>query len=176
MRTVKFAVSKFSTYINPKDGHAVADCVDPREWRVLEFVVPIMYPGKPTRITVTLGNTIFGALSTVQKVTWGVSDTRVSRKVSFWVGEGKPSPISPYLFHLYHRFECLIEEEMTMLEAARYMLEFDVTLKAKTQPDTVDLDTDQESLNSTEQRKLQTITPTSKKKQTYWAANRKAPV
>ena len=42
-RADKFAVSKFSTHINPKDGHAVVDCVDPRKWRVLEFVVPILY-------------------------------------------------------------------------------------------------------------------------------------
>ena len=27
----KFVQGKFSTPINPKDGHAVADCVDPRE-------------------------------------------------------------------------------------------------------------------------------------------------
>ena len=31
----------------------------------------------------------------------------------------KPSSISPYLFHLYHRFECLREGEMEMLETAR---------------------------------------------------------
>ena len=34
----------------------------------------------------------------------------------------KPSPISPYCFHFYNRFECLREEETTMLVAAKYML------------------------------------------------------
>ena len=67
-RTDKFAVSKFSIHINSKDRYAVADCVDPRKWRVLEFVVPIMYPKKPTRITVSLANTIFGVLSGLRKV------------------------------------------------------------------------------------------------------------
>ena len=33
---------KFSTSINFKDGHVVGDCVDPREKRVLEFVMPIV--------------------------------------------------------------------------------------------------------------------------------------
>ena len=68
MLTDKFAVSKFSTYIIPKDGHAVVNCVDPREWKVLEFVVPILCPEKLTWITVILANTIFGALSRAKKV------------------------------------------------------------------------------------------------------------
>ena len=42
-RTDKFVDGKFSTSINPKDGHAVVDCVDPRERKVLEFVVSILY-------------------------------------------------------------------------------------------------------------------------------------
>ena len=35
---------KFKTSINPKDGHTISDCIDPREKRVLEFVIPILYP------------------------------------------------------------------------------------------------------------------------------------
>ena len=59
---------KFSTPINQKDGHAVIDCIDPRERRVLEFIVPIMYLEKPNRITVTIANTIFGALFGARKL------------------------------------------------------------------------------------------------------------
>ena len=71
-RTNKLIDGKFSTQINPKDGHAVAECIDPKEKRVLEFVVPILYPEKPSRVTLTVGNTIFGALSKVRKVNWGL--------------------------------------------------------------------------------------------------------
>ena len=39
------------------------DCKDPRVKRVLEFLVPLLYPEKPTRVMITVGNTIFGALS-----------------------------------------------------------------------------------------------------------------
>ena len=67
-RIDKYVDGKFSIQINPKDGHVVADCVDPKERKVLEFVVPILYPKKPNRITVTVGNTIFGAFSGVRKV------------------------------------------------------------------------------------------------------------
>ena len=68
LQTDKYATCKFSTPVNPKDGYAIADCEDPKERRVLEFVVLIMYPEKPTRITMTMSNTIFGALSRARKV------------------------------------------------------------------------------------------------------------
>lgn len=62
-RTDKTSTGRFHNPVNPKDGYAVADCVDPRERRMLEFVVPILYPEKPTRLTLTVANTLFGALS-----------------------------------------------------------------------------------------------------------------
>ena len=80
-------------------------------------------------------------------------------KLVFKLEKGKPSPISPYLFHLYDRFECLREEEMTMLEFARMMLEFDVTPEVEAQPNPKNEDSDQESLNSVEQQRLQRVSP-----------------
>ena len=62
-RMDRFIEGKFSARVNPKDGFAVADCKDGRARRVLEFLVPLLYPKKPTRVTITVGNTIFGALS-----------------------------------------------------------------------------------------------------------------
>ena len=53
----------FSGHVNPKDGYVVVDCKDPRAKRVLEFLVPLLYSKKPTRVTITVENTIFGALS-----------------------------------------------------------------------------------------------------------------
>ena len=47
--------------MNPKDGYAVSDCKDFRAKQVLEFLIPIMYPEKPTRVTMTVGNTIWSA-------------------------------------------------------------------------------------------------------------------
>ena len=40
--------------------------------------------------------------------------------------KGKASPISPYLFHLYHRNECLRGEEMKEVEVAWECLEYGV--------------------------------------------------
>ena len=67
----KYIDGKFSNLINPKDGHTVADCVDPRERRVLEFIVLILYLEKPNGVKMMVGNTIFGALSRLWKVSWG---------------------------------------------------------------------------------------------------------
>ena len=111
-RTNIWINGKFDSSINPKDGYAMSDCVNPRERRVLEFVVPIMYPEKPGRVTKEIGNTIFGALSGEYKVTWGQILNKVVDKLVSVLGKGKPTPISPYLFHLYSKFECLREEEI----------------------------------------------------------------
>ena len=62
-RTDQYIEGKFRNDADPKDGFPVRECRDARERRVLEFLVPIMHPDKPTRVTPTLGNTIFGALS-----------------------------------------------------------------------------------------------------------------
>ena len=60
----------------------------------------------------------------------------------------KPSPINPYLFHLYSKFECLREGEAFMLDYIKVMLEFDVNPEAEVQPDTKDEDSERESLSS----------------------------
>ena len=67
-RTDKWIEGKFKPSINPKDGHAVIDCVDPRERRVLKFAIPILYPEKPNKVTKEVGNTIFGAFFGKYKV------------------------------------------------------------------------------------------------------------
>ena len=152
-RSNKYVDGKFSIQIIPKDGHAVVDCVDPRERRMLEFVVPILYSEKPSRVTVTMGNTIFGALSGVRKVSWRLVLQEVVGKLISALEKGKPSPISPYLFHLYQRNECLRGEEMDMLESTKYCLEYGVSPEAETQPDVVEIDSEKESLNSTEQQR-----------------------
>ena len=71
-QTDRFIDGMFSGCVNPKDGYAVADCKDPRVKRVLEFLVPLLYLEKPTRVTILVGNTIFGALSGERPVDWGI--------------------------------------------------------------------------------------------------------
>ena len=62
-RTDQYVEGKFRNEADPKDGFPVRECGDARERRLLDFLVPIVHLDKPTRVTCTLGNTIFGALS-----------------------------------------------------------------------------------------------------------------
>ena len=62
-RTNQYVEGKFLHEVDPIDGFPVRKCRDARECRLLEFVVPIVHPDKPTWVTRTLGNTIFGATS-----------------------------------------------------------------------------------------------------------------
>ena len=137
--------------------------------------MPILYPEKPSRVTMTVGNTIFGALSEVRKVNWGQVLQEVVGKLVSALEKGKPSPISPYLFHLYHRNECLRGGEMEELEVAKKYLEYGVSPETVAQPDVVEVDLERESLSSAEQQKM-AASPSSRRKWTYRSAEGKSPV
>ena len=53
---------RFMHQVDPKDGYSVSDCRVDRHRRLLEFLVPIIHLDKPTRVTITIGNTIFSTL------------------------------------------------------------------------------------------------------------------
>ena len=63
----------------------------------------------------------------------------------------KPSSISPYLFHLYSRNECLKEEEIEELEVAKKYLELGITPDAVAHPEVVEIGSKRESLSPREQ-------------------------
>ena len=88
-------------------------------------------------LTKVVGNTIFGALSGEYKISWGQVFHVVVDKLVFGLEKGKPTPISPYPFHLYNRFECLREDEMQQIEIAKECLEHDVGPEAEMQLDVV---------------------------------------
>ena len=110
-RTDRFIDGMFSSRVNPKDRYTVADCKDPRVKRVLEFLVPLLYPEKPTRVTITVGNTIFGALFGERPVDWGIVVKDLVQRLLFGMGKSKATPICPYIFHLYHSHELLLPAE-----------------------------------------------------------------
>ena len=71
-QTDKFIRGKFWNVANPKDGFAIADCEDSKAKRMLEFLIPILYPEKPTRVIVMVDNTVFGAVLGEREVNWGI--------------------------------------------------------------------------------------------------------
>ena len=110
-RTDRFIDGMFSGHVNPKDGYVVVDCKDPRVKRVLEFLVPLLYPEKPTGVTITVGNTIFGALSRERPVDWGIVVKDLVQRLLSGMEKSKATPICPYAFHLYHLQELLLPNE-----------------------------------------------------------------
>jgi hypothetical protein len=107
-----------------KDGYAIEDCTDPRHRRVLAFLVPILYPEKPNRITVTMGNTIFGALNGGRKVNWARIITNLVVQLAAWVGKSRASPICPFLYNLYERKELLLPEEEKSWKIQEAMMKY----------------------------------------------------
>ena len=85
--------------MNPKDGFAVLECKDVRTRRVLEFLIPFLYSEKPTQVTITIGNTIFGALSGEKKIDLALVIRNVVQRLFFGVEKSKFTPIcSSFIF------------------------------------------------------------------------------
>jgi hypothetical protein len=114
----------FKDLPSPNDGYSIDDCKDPRHRRLLTFLVPIVYPEKPNRITVTWGNTIFGALNGGRKVNWARVITTLVVQLAAWVGKSWATPICPFLYHLYERKELLRPEEEKAWKIQEGMLKY----------------------------------------------------
>ena len=144
-RTNWFIDDKFSARVNLKDGFAVADCKEARAMRVLEFLIPLLYPEKPTRITITVGNTIFGALPRERPVDWD----QVVKDVVQWLfsrmGKSEATSICPYVFHLYHVHEVLLPAEKKEYRIKEALLKHNVESEGEE-----DLDDSEESEDSDE--------------------------
>ena len=128
-QTDRFIGGKFRNAANLKDEFAIADCEDSRVKMVLEFLIPILYLEKPIWVTVTVGNTIFGAQLGEWKVDWGIVLQAVVAKLVEGARKLKAIPIGPYLFHLYMGQEVLNGEEMVAYEIGLDLLKYDCTLE-----------------------------------------------
>jgi hypothetical protein len=114
----------FKDLPNPKDGYSIDDCKNPRHRRLLAFLVPIVYPEKPNRITITWGNTIFGALNGGWKVNWARVITTLVVQLAARVGKSRATRICPFLYHLYERKELLRPEEEKAWKIQEGMLKY----------------------------------------------------
>ena len=125
-RTDKYVEGKFLYDVNPKDGFPVKECGDDRKQRVLEFIVPIDHPDKPTWVTRTIGNTIFGALEGDRIVDWRKIFIDLVHRLVGGAGKTTLTSICPFLYHLYESQGLLIEEE-TDYRAAQELTRYRIT-------------------------------------------------
>ena len=111
--------NKFRNEADPKDGFPVRDCRNLRERKLLEFLVPIVHPYKPIRVIHIIGNTIFGALSGERLVDWGKVFSELVQRLVGGAGKSKPTPICPFLYHLYKCKGLVTEEKETNYTSAK---------------------------------------------------------
>ena len=121
---------KFRGELDPKEGLHPANCRNARERRVLEFLLPILYPEKPKWISLTMANMLFGALSGVRPVNWGLLIHEVVGRAIPNIGR-KPSYLSPFILHLYKHYECIKPEEEDKLNIAADMVTYKVRKPAQ---------------------------------------------
>ena len=149
-RTDRFIDGKFSGRVNPKDGYAVVDCKESRARKVLEFLVPLLYPEKPTRVTITVGNTIFGALSRERLVDWGIVVKDLVQRLLFGINKSKATPICPYVFHLYQSYELLLLAEKKEYWIKEALLKHNVESEGEEDPEDLEDPEEAESSNDSE--------------------------
>ena len=149
-RTDRFIDGMFLGCVNPKDGYAVVDCKDPRIKRILEFLVPLLYPEKPTMVTITIGNTIFGALSEERPVDWGIVVKDLVQRLLSGMEKSKATPIYPYMFHLYHSHELLLPAEKKEYRIKEALLKHNVESEGKEDPESPANPNEEGSLDDSE--------------------------
>ena len=125
--TDKYIVSQFQNPVNPKDMFAVGDCKDFRAKQVLEFLVPILYPEKPTHVIVMVGNIIFKALLGERPINWGLLLFHVVERMVALVGKEKPTTVCPYMFHLYKEHQVLLSLELAAYTLKMKMVQYNCT-------------------------------------------------
>ena len=104
------------TSLSEKDGFRVEDCRIGREKRLLQFLVPIFSPDKPTTIVIKLAKCIYSALLHGKKVGWGIIVQEMAKKEALKIGGAKGCPLTPFLYHLYSHHRCLTDREKVRLE------------------------------------------------------------
>ena len=67
--------------------------------RMLEYIIPIFYPKKPTQVIVMVGNIVFGASE--RDVNWALVMRDTVKRLLTRISKLKPTPICTYLLHLY---------------------------------------------------------------------------
>ena len=156
-RTDRFIDGMFSGRVNPKDGYVVVDCRDPRVKRELEFLVPLLYPEKPTRVMITIGNTIFGALSRERPVDWGIVVKDLVQRLLSGMGKSKATPICPYIFHIYHLHELLLPAEKNEYRIKEALLKHNVDSEEEGDPDSPENPDEEDSSDDSDE--CESLTP-----------------
>ena len=80
-------------------------------------MLPILNLEKPKRLTLTMANPLFGALSGVRSMNWGLLIQELVARSIPSIGR-KPLYLSPFILHLYQHYKCTTREEDDLITIA----------------------------------------------------------
>ena len=123
-RKDEFCHGRFKGPMHSKDGYAVEDCIDERHRHLLEFLIPILHPEKPKRLTITLGNQVFSTIIGNRKLDWSRIMFDLVSGLITRSNKSRATPLSPYLFHLYHENRLLSGTEEKSWKAQEVLLRY----------------------------------------------------
>jgi len=130
-RTNKFCNGNFSNPVHSKDGYVVCDCENPKYMKVLEFLVLILNLERPTRVTVTLGNILLGALSGDRKVNWRIVIWALVARMYTIARKTKPFGLSPFVFRLYQSLDLLRDRERSVYKVLEVILQYNISSESE---------------------------------------------
>ena len=113
LKKEEYARGQFNTK-DAKNGYAIQDRRDFRAKRIFNFLVPILHPEKPTRLTITLANTLYGSYLGERVVNWAIIVRDVVIRLKKSVNNTKRFTICRFLIYLYHHFKEFTPEEATV--------------------------------------------------------------
>ncbi|CAM6101327.1 unnamed protein product [Calypogeia fissa] len=110
----------FAGEIDAKEGWRLTQCSDPEFLPVLSFLLPILSPQKPKRVTVRVGSTILAAYTGLRVISWPKILEDVIGLQARSLHLKTPTSLSYYLVHLYAHQKVLLEE-MESFESLSYL-------------------------------------------------------
>ena len=121
---------------------------------MLEFVIPIFYPVETSRVTVMVGNIVFGAYMGERKLDWALVMRDTVERLLTGIGKSKSIPICPYLLHLYIAHDTIQPDDKKIYMVEESFMLHDIELEENDQS-TGSKSLERESLRSREIRELQ---------------------
>ena len=89
-------------------------------------------------MTITIGNTIFGALDGGRPVDWRIVFWDLAQLLGAGVEKSKATPICPFFFYLYNSQGLLTQDEDMDYKTAKEFADYWITLKLDSRPESKD--------------------------------------
>ena len=128
----------FAGVIDDHEGFSIDQCQEPELRRVLSFLIPVLCPEKPTRVTLKVGSMVAACLHDGVAVNWAQVLLEVMRRQVSNIRGKKGISLAPYLFILYSCHGLLTEGEMEMYKKAKALAQYGASDSSQEEEETSD--------------------------------------